>query len=53
MGVNEKVLVHLGQSHLKTLVTLFLEDEITGMVSKPRTIVCDDENQIKEIELMV
>lgn len=53
MGVNEKVFVQMGQAHLNTLVTLYLEDETGGIVSEKKTVECTQEREIKEKELMV
>lgn len=53
VGVNEKVFVQMGQKHLNTLVTVYLEDETAGLVSEEETVQCTQEMEIKEMELMV
>ncbi len=54
MGVNEKVFVQMGGSHLNHPVTLYLEHEATSTVMTPKkTAVCTAEGQIKTVELMV
>lgn len=54
MGVNEKVFVQMGTSHLNKPVTLYLEREVGSvLVSARKTIVCAVEGQIKTVELMV
>lgn len=54
MGVNEKVFVQMGKSHLNYPVTLYLEREIGNIVvSAKKTVVCAGERETKTVELMV
>ncbi|XP_037309175.2 complement C4-B isoform X2 [Pungitius pungitius] len=54
MGVNEKVFVQMGNSHLNNLVTLYLEYESTGtVVSATNTTLCTVEGEIKTVELKI
>lgn len=54
VGVNEKVFVQMGGSHLNKIVTLYLEHESsTTVVSERKTVECTAEGQIKTVELMV
>lgn len=43
----------MGQKHLNTLVTVYLEDETAGLVSEEETVQCAQEGEIKEMQLMV
>ena len=54
MGVNEKVIVQMGKSHLNNPVTLYLEHESgRKRVSEKKTTLCASERDIKTVELMV
>ncbi|KAG8010142.1 Complement C4-B, partial [Nibea albiflora] len=54
VGVNEKVFVQMGTTHLNNLITLYLEHESRGtVVSEKRTTVCAVEREIKTVELMI
>ncbi|XP_035528727.1 LOW QUALITY PROTEIN: complement C4-B [Morone saxatilis] len=52
VGVNEKVFVQMGKSHLNQTVSLHLEHK-TGIVSAKKTVVCATEGEIKTVELMI
>lgn len=54
VGVNEKVFVQMGKSHLNNPVTLYLRHEISQtVVSARKTTQCAVEGEIKIVELMV
>ncbi len=53
VGVEEKVFVQMGPSHLNQPVTLYLEHETQGIVSAKKTVECANEGEIKTVELMV
>lgn len=54
VGVNEKVFVQMGTSHLNIPVTLYLEHESGSIVmSEKKTVTCAVEGEIKTVELMV
>ncbi|XP_038567629.1 complement C4-B-like [Micropterus salmoides] len=54
VGVNEKVFVQMGRSHLNNPVTLYLEHETTNTrVSVQKTVLCTVEGEIKTVELMI
>ncbi|XP_051262420.1 complement C4 [Dicentrarchus labrax] len=54
VGVNEKVFVQMGKSHLNEIISLYLETEVGNIiVSERKTVRCDTEDQIKTVELMV
>ena len=54
MGVNEKVFVQMGKTHLNNPVTLYLWHEISQtVVSVKKTTQCTVEGEIKTVELMV
>nr|AIN76766.1 complement component 4 [Oplegnathus fasciatus] len=54
VGVNEKVFVQMGGSHLNHPVTLYLEHETSStIVSAKKTTVCTAEGEIKTVELMI
>ncbi|XP_041797665.1 complement C4-B [Chelmon rostratus] len=54
VGVNEKVFVQMGKSHLNYPVTLYLEREIGNIVvSAKKTVVCAGERETKTVELMI
>ncbi|XP_051262421.1 complement C4-like [Dicentrarchus labrax] len=52
VGVNEKVFVQMGKSHLNKTVSLHLEHK-TDIVSAKKTVVCATEGEIKTVELMI
>ncbi|XP_075965224.1 complement C4-like [Anarhichas minor] len=54
VGVNEKVFVQMGNSHLNTPVTLYLEHESSGTVVSGKAITqFTMEGEIKIVELMI
>lgn len=54
VGVNEKVFVQMGASHLHKTVTLYLEHESTNaLLSRKKTVVFAAENDVQTVELMV
>ncbi|XP_031154830.1 complement C4-B [Sander lucioperca] len=54
VGVNEKVFVQMGKSHLNNPVTLYLRHEISQtVVSARKTTQCAVEGEIKIVELMI
>lgn len=54
VGVNEKVFVQMGKSHLNNPVTLYLEHEVDNvLMSAKETATCTVEGQTKTVELMV
>ncbi|XP_029307472.1 complement C4-B [Cottoperca gobio] len=54
VGVNEKVFVQMGKSHLNKIVTLYLEYESSGIVvSDKKTVLCREEGKISTVELKI
>ncbi|XP_076594325.1 complement C4-B [Chaetodon auriga] len=54
VGVNEKVFVQMGVSHLNNPITLYLEHEVTSIIlSAKKTIVCTVEEKVETVELMI
>lgn len=54
VGVNEKVFVQMGTSHLPRDVSLYLEHEITNvLLSRKKTINFQPNEDYKTVELMV
>ncbi|KAK9513649.1 hypothetical protein VZT92_027165 [Zoarces viviparus] len=54
VGVNEKVFVQMGATHLNTPVTLYLEHESSGtVVSAKTTTQFTMEGEVKTVELMI
>ncbi|XP_032374181.1 complement C4-B [Etheostoma spectabile] len=54
VGVNEKVFVQMGKSHLNNPVTIYLRHEISSTdVSEKKTVQCTAEGEIKTVELMI
>ncbi|XP_070823248.1 complement C4-B [Chaetodon trifascialis] len=54
VGVNEKVFVQMGGSHLNNPITLYLEREVENtLLSTKKTIVCTAENKAETVELMI
>lgn len=54
MGVNEKVFVQMGTSHLSRVVSLYLEHEATNvLLSRYETIYFKPNEDYKTVELMV
>lgn len=54
MGVNEKVFVQMGPSHLHSLITLYLEHETNNaLLSEKKTVSFTEMGQVRTAELMV
>lgn len=54
VGVNEKVFVQMGKSHLNNPVTLYLEREVGNvLMSAKETATCAVEGETKTVELKV
>lgn len=52
MGMKEKVFVQM--SSMNSPITLYLEHETTNMLmSEKKLVECEEEDQIKTVELMV
>lgn len=54
MGVNEKVFVQMGPSHLHRPITLYLEHERNNaLLSEKKIVSFTDKGQVQTAELMV